>query len=311
MSSDESIEAMEDVSPRTAIDTAYFERLSVHLRARHPNELHWVNTLLEEALFGIDVIGDRLKEISAQGQGATVLEVGAGAFILSTWLAQLGYKVTALEPLGVGFGSLSRIQNSVLEFAEAEGGSFTISRDFVEEHKPNSKYDFAFAINVFEHIERLNEAFAAVTGLLSDSGALRIACPNYHFPYESHYSIPIIVNGSLTRKLFGNHIDRFDEENDCNGLWDSINFINSSRVVRLARSHGLQVKFDKEVVVRMFDRFKDETKISQRHGAIALPARMLRLTNLHQIVRHMPVAMHPYMVFDLAVLDGHAAEAGA
>ncbi|MGX6649014.1 class I SAM-dependent methyltransferase [Maricaulaceae bacterium MS644] len=302
---------MKNSAPQPAIDTAYFERLSAHLRSRHPDELHWVSTLLEEALFGVDVIGGRLKEISEQGQAATVLEVGAGAFILSTWLAQLGYKVTALEPLGVGFGALRRIQDSVLEFAEAEGLSFTISRDFVEEHKPSAMYDFAFAINVFEHIERLDDAFGAVTGLLREGGALRVACPNYHFPYESHYSIPIIFNGRLTRKLFRTHIERFDKEHDCNGLWDSINFINSSRAARLARSHRLQVNFHKEVVVRMFDRFKDGTKISQRHGAIALPARILLQTNLHLIVRHLPVAIHPYMVFDLVVPDGHAAEAGA
>ena len=36
---------------------------------------------------------------------------------------------------------------------------------------------------------------------LAENGRLIILCPNYGFPYESHFHLPIIVNKSLTKTV--------------------------------------------------------------------------------------------------------------
>ena len=61
--------------------------------------------------------------------------------------------------------------------------------------------------------------------LLTPSGKLIILCPNYGFPFESHFSIPIIFNKKLTALIFKKRIEIFEKINACEGLWDSLNFV--------------------------------------------------------------------------------------
>jgi 2-polyprenyl-3-methyl-5-hydroxy-6-metoxy-1,4-benzoquinol methylase len=279
--------------------SSYFSELGARLHQQHADEVKYVVTLLEEAQFGYYVAGARLPKAGGASARPRVLEIGAGAYILSSWLAAEGYDVTAMEPLGTGFGALARIQNSVLEFAREKDIEFAVSADFMEQHVPVEPYDFAFAINVFEHIDKIDDAFGSVTHLVKPGSVVRVACPNYHVPYESHYGVPIIGSGALTRKLFHRHITAFDRENDCTGLWESLNFITSSEVARRARRARLGVRFDKSVVEHMFARFEQPSAFTRRHGAIGGMARVANVLKLPRVLRMLPMPMQPYMVFDL------------
>lgn len=284
----------------------YLAELGERLRSRHADEMKYVVTLLEEAQFGHHVASGGLASMRGLGRPTRVLEIGAGAFILSSWLAAEGHDVTAMEPLGVGFGALKRIQDSVLEFAREKGVVFNISTDFMEKHAPAEPYDFAFAINVFEHIDKIDDAFSSVAHLVKPGGVVRAACPNYHVPYESHYGLPIVVNGPLTRKLFDKYINAFDRENDCKGLWDSLNFITSTQAARCAQRAGLRITFDKGVIEYMLARFDRPSAFTRRHSAIGGFARTVNALKLSRALKLLPMQVQPYMVFDLAVAGGRA-----
>lgn len=67
-----------------------------------------------EARFGRQFIAGDLNRLP---RAACVLEVGAGAYLLSCQLVREGFQVTALEPVGEGFSHFSRMQDIVVGLA--------------------------------------------------------------------------------------------------------------------------------------------------------------------------------------------------
>lgn len=97
---------------------SWLDEAQVHLRNAAPDLDGLVTDYVGEARFGAEIIeGD----LTALAPDAQVLEVGAGTLLLSCALQAAGYRVTAIEPLGVGFSHMERLRGLVMAYATDRG----------------------------------------------------------------------------------------------------------------------------------------------------------------------------------------------
>lgn len=155
-----------------------------------------------------------------------ILEVGAGLLILSCYLAKCGFKITAIEPIGAGFSQFKTLQKLVINYAIKNKCKPTIETTPIERFKSTKRFDFAFSVNVMEHVEDYSKAIFSIHDALKTNGQYRFSCPNYIFPYEPHFNIPTLLNKKLTEFVFKDRIYNNQQVGDPVGLWKSLNWIS-------------------------------------------------------------------------------------
>jgi SAM-dependent methyltransferase len=229
--------------------------------------------------------------------GAEVLEVGAGLMLLSCQLAKEGFAVTALEPIGQGFSSFSELQRIVLAQARAQGIAPVVLPVPVEQLERESAFDFAYSMNVMEHVADFASALAAIGRALRPGREYRFTCANYLFPYEPHFDIPIVLSKSLTEKLFRRRIHGNSRVEDAAGVWKSLNWISVPKVARAVRGlPEVSVSFNRTMFETVLLRVRDDREFAARRsplirslvrGAVGL--------GLHRLVRWIPPSMQPVM----------------
>ena len=55
-------------------------------------------------------------------------------------------------------------------------------------------------------------------------------CPNYDFPYEPHFVIPIIINKKFTKFFFKNKINNHEKKTNEIGLWEGLNLNGRNKI---------------------------------------------------------------------------------
>jgi len=228
---------------------------------------------------------------------APVLEVGGGVFLLTCQLAREGFSVTAIEPIGAGFGSFEELGVMVLELAAREGAEPTIVRCKAEDFRSAMQYALAFSVNVMEHIEAPDQAVARVSAALSVGGSYRFLCPNYLFPYEPHFNIPTIGGKALTARLMRRRIEGSSSVDDPAGLWKSLNWITVPDVRRMARSDGsLGLHFRTSTLTWMLERALSDGEFAKRRAGWMVSAiGMLRKLGLLRLASFIPAVFQPIM----------------
>src|SRR4029078_9138827 len=94
-------------------------------------------------------------------------------------------------------------------------------------------FDVIFSINVIEHFQPLADNLAGLARVMSPKGIQIHTCPNYHVPYEPHFSIPLLPFApALTVRLWRRHLR-------INPLWQSLNFITVADLRSYAAQNGL------------------------------------------------------------------------
>jgi hypothetical protein len=86
-----------------------------HCAMNAPNLMALFDIYAAEATFGRSYIST---DIALLKSGARIIEVGAGAFLLSCQLVREGFEVTALEPTGSGFSHFKQLRQLVRDRAE-------------------------------------------------------------------------------------------------------------------------------------------------------------------------------------------------
>ncbi len=180
-----------------------------------------------------------------------VLELGCGSCLLLAVLSQK-YKnkiFFGIDPNLKAFSSFGKLRLALIK-------NFRLS--VTEEYSSNlipDDIDLIFCVDVLEHVENVNDVFIFCKKKLSKDGKLIIICPNAAFPYEPHFSIPIIINKEITYKIFQKKINHIELRNKSSGLWKSLNFITADKLEYLAKSYGFKIKFysnlSEEVVLRV------------------------------------------------------------
>jgi SAM-dependent methyltransferase len=235
--------------------------------------------------------------LSRLAPGAAILEVGAGLMLLSCQLAKEGFAVTALEPVGEGFSSFSELQKIVLTHAQTQGIAPHILPIPVERLDRESSFDFAYSINVMEHVGDFPLALERVARALRPGSEYRFTCANYLFPYEPHFDIPIVFSKSLTEKLFRRRIHGNRRVGDAAGVWKSLNWITVPKVARAVRNLPYaSVSFNRSMLETVLLRVVDDHEFSSRRSPLVRSVTKCAIKlRLHRLVKWIPPFMQPVM----------------
>ncbi len=225
-----------------------------------------------------------------------VLEVGGGIGAVAACLAHLGFDVVAIEPGGPGFEDmliLQRAVNAALMGLPKPSGSLVIHPIGVEDLDPevHGRFDVVLSANVLEHVHDPLLALDRMQAVLKDGGIQTHVCPNYAFPYEPHFFVPLVpLRPAATRRLLPLSMTE-------TSLWASLNFVTARQVRRWARRAGLDVDFVPGVLGEALDRFASDSVFAERHAGLRTVVRLLQRLGLVEAVRRFPAELVSPMRF--------------
>jgi SAM-dependent methyltransferase len=257
-----------------------------------PELLDLFETYAGEAQFGREYIDSNLKELPI---GARILEVGAGALILSSHLVKEGYIVTALEPIDRGFSHFFKLRQLVLEQAYKSGFTPDLLNISAENLNEKASYDFSFSINVMEHVTSVKLVIENVARAMKPTGVYRFTCPNYFFPYEPHFNIPTLFSKKLTEHFFKDRIFTYARALDPNGVWSSLNWITVRQVASIVQGCPLiDVSFRRDLFYVILLRIVNDPIFSARRSLWLrkLVGVMVSL-GIHKLATFIPVTLQP------------------
>ncbi len=217
----------------------------------------WAN----DAFFGFSQIKPYLKQLQ---QNDSVLEVGSGSGILLYIIKKKfpDINIEGIESCEDGFNYLGKYHKKLIKTG------VKIHNEKYENFILKKEYKLIFLINVFEHLSDWKHFLDFINKTLLKNGKCIILCPNYSFPYESHFRIPIIFNKKITYKLFSSYILNYEEVNNCKGLWDSLNFVKYSDVRLYAKKIGLGLSFDNDIGKILLERQKEDKEFRERQNLL-------------------------------------------
>jgi len=257
-----------------------------------PALVPFFDTYAAEATFGRNYIRDDLARLRPK---AKILEVGAGSLLLSCQLAREGFDVTALEPVGEGFSHFDQMRELVLSEANSRGCSPRILGQAAEALDAVDCFDYAFSVNVMEHVNDVASVIEKVGKSLAGGAGYRFTCPNYLFPYEPHFNMPTLFSKRLTERMLGRMIFASRNVTDPSGTWKSLNWINVVQIKRVVRGvSGLRVVFNRSMFPSTLERIASDTEFAGRRsptirGLILLLVRL----RLHFLFGLIPAALQP------------------
>jgi 2-polyprenyl-3-methyl-5-hydroxy-6-metoxy-1,4-benzoquinol methylase len=263
---------------------------------QHPARQEHFDIYANEAIFGLSVIKDDLIILP---RGATVLEVGAGALLLSGYLASSGLRVYALEPIAAGFSHFHELQGAVVKHYATIGVQLKLIESTIEEFFDTERFDYIFSINAFEHVRDVERAITNTYLSLKHGGALRIYCPNYHFPYEPHFNIPTLINKKLTQYFFATFIMTSPRMPQPKETWEGLNWINVTQVNRFIRGRfETSPIFNPLATYQIVTRVLQDLQFSERRAKwITLFLRVINRAGLLKLFKFIPVTLSPVMDF--------------
>ncbi|CEK10252.1 class I SAM-dependent methyltransferase [Legionella hackeliae] len=246
-----------------------------------------LNTYINETRVSFSLIEKYLaKELN-------LLEVGAGLCLLSIFLKQQGFKITALEPSLGGFELFSEVKPIILDcYSDVNLPVLEITAESL--NSINEKYDVIFSNNVIEHIPNLSSALDSMLSVLTPTGKMIHSCPNYLVPYEPHFQIFVIKPlKNISEYLFKSKI------NSLQNIWDSLNFVTYTGIKAYARKRKLRYNFRKGLLYEALMRMRDDTEFRQRHFHIMIIYSFLKYTGLIRLFKHLPACLSTPMIFEI------------
>ena len=250
---------------------------------------------ITEAKFGFRHVKEKIKELP---NSSSILEVGCGSGILLSMLTEEFPQniYEGIEPLNDDF-SLFKELNSLVK-----GSGIKIENCGYEDYDSHQTYDLIYCVNVFEHVKDWKHFLHWVSKRLNDDGLFFVLCPNYSFPYESHFFIPVLFNKRTTYRFFKNYIDAFGMDNDDSvshaGLWDSLNFVKKRNVIKFIRNNKRMLRLDfndeVDIVDDLVSRVVDDAEFRKRQVLIGNIALFMKKIGAFNFVKLFPNFL-PYM----------------
>ena len=240
----------------------YLTLKNKYLRFFDENE-DYFNFIITDVMFGYKEIYQSIINNNIK----SVLEVGCGTGILISELKERfpEIKFTGLDPNESGFHDYKNISKKVIN----EEKSINIISSSIGTYTTNETYDLIFSFNVFEHVKNQNEYLETTYDLLSQEGKSIIFAPNYDFPYEPHFILPIIINKKLTKKLFDKKIATHENKTKEFGLWEGLNLNGKSSIETFLIKNNYDYIFDLDIKDRMIKRIFDDKYFKKRQGVAA------------------------------------------
>ena len=211
-----------------------------------------------------------------------ILEIGCGTGILLRELSQMFPKkqFVGLDPHESGFHNYEKITKKIIQ-----NDNLLINNSSFDEFNQNQSFDIIFSFNVFEHVQDQENYLDITNKLLSTDGQNLIMCPNYDFPYDAHFIIPILFNKKITYFFFKNKINKKEKISKEIGLWDALNLNGRNKISKFLKKNKFLFEYDISIKDRFFDRLTndDSNYFKKRQGImgkIALLGKFLFLDKL-------------------------------
>lgn len=209
------------------------------------------------------------------GESPRVLEVGAGLGLVVRRGVAAGLDITGLEPIGVGFEHLDL---GLAAVGAADGPTDAAWLDTaVEDLEPAAvgRFDVIVSTYVLEHVPDVSAAMAAMSSVLSPDGVMVHLVPNYAFPYEPHFGLPVIAAApTLTARAFRRRVAPRPQ------LWKSLNFATYRDYLRAAERSGLTCSVETSVMAETILRLADDPDFAHRHPRLAWAGGLLPIGRL-------------------------------
>jgi SAM-dependent methyltransferase len=249
----------------------------------------YFNSIMTDVLFAYSEIA----EILEKNKINNVLEVGSGTGVLINVLKDnfKNIKFTGLDPNQSGFHNYEKISKKLLQ----NNDSINVIKSPIGKFETKEKYDLIFSFNVFEHIESQSEYISKTNELLAVNGKNIIFAPNYDFPYEPHFILPIIINKKITHTLFSRIIKDHETKTKEEGLWNALNFTGKKGIEKILTANNCKYFFDYGIKKRMLDRVINDKAFRKRQGFAAILAIISRFLFLDKILFDFFKIPFPYM----------------
>ncbi|XOV81425.1 MAG: hypothetical protein ACFHVJ_20090 [Aestuariibacter sp.] len=138
------------------------------------------------------------------------------------------------------------------------------------------------------------DALNALKNCLAPNGIMIHSCPNYNFPYEPHFGLPIIKSApKLTTFFFAKRIEKMTD------VWKSLNFISASDIKSYCAQAGLEVEFDQNIVLKTLSRLKSDPLFIERHKKLGSLILSLEKTGLFKLLNKLPASVLSPMTFKI------------
>lgn len=250
------------------------------------------DTYVNEALF----FWKFLKPLIEQRQPARALDVGAGVGLLSLFAANETESVTSLEPESAGFDKMSTFRQ-VIHDAWTGKTQPEFKTCFLHELPEEKTFDFTYCINVLEHVPEPERLIKEIYDRLEPGGMAWFVLPNYSFPYEQHFEIPIILNKSVTERLFRKKIENRKVSPDPGGLWAELSWPTQKKLSKFLKSSGWSHRFHKTVLGGYFDRLSEPVFIGRKGGLYKALRPLIKL--LKPVIMGLPLRVLPIIEFTI------------
>ena len=253
------------------------------------NDEHYCDFVLADVVFGFSEVSDFLKKRNV----SSVLEIGSGTGILLNELKENfpDIQFSGIDPNISGFHNLKTIISKLNE----DGFNIKVESTGVEKYSSDKKFDLIFSINVFEHVEDQIQYLLKTHELLNKNGLNVILCPNYDFPYEPHFVIPIIINKKITKFIFNSKIENFEKKENEHGLWDGLSFLGRKKIEKILKNHNYTYFLDDTIKARMLNRLNSDRAFKKRQGIAGTLAKILRFLMIDKLIFNILRVPFPYM----------------
>lgn len=269
------------------------KEIELHLTSVQPDLVDYYKIFSDEALFARKWLDEDLHRLA---KGSAILEVGAGLMILSAILVKEGWKVCALEPVGQGFSMFEKLQAVIYPYLISKSIAPEVVSLPIESFRKEHAFDFAFSVNVMEHIDDVELGIANVVNALKFKSAYRFTCANYHFPYETHFNIPTLFTKSLTEKVLGKIIFNSKRCKDPVGTWRSLNWITVTQIKKICKQLPVTVSFNKNILKSTLERAVTDKQFSARRSKVVIRLiHFLTFLKLHKATSIFPVELYPLL----------------
>ena len=221
----------------------------------------------------------------------SVLEIGSGTGILLNELKNFFPDINfiGIDPNESGFHKYKEVYESL------NSNGPKIQNVQIENYNSDEKFDLIFSINVFEHVKDWMKYIEQTSNLLKKDGSNIILAPNYDFPYEPHFVIPIIINKKITKFFFKNKINKNEIKTNEKGLWDGLNITGQKKIKNYLKNQNYPYFFDYSIKSRILDRIYNDKEFKRRQGIAAYMAIFAKFFFLDKLIFDFFKIPFPYM----------------
>jgi 2-polyprenyl-3-methyl-5-hydroxy-6-metoxy-1,4-benzoquinol methylase len=231
-------------------------------------------TYLGEAQWGWFMLSD---EINALAAGAKVFEIGAGPRMLSAQVASQGIDLTSIEPASQGFSVMEKLGKIIDNLSAHQGISYEFTSTKAEDFLIRDRFEFAYSINVMEHVDDIDIVLTNVFNALMPNGQYHFVCPNYGFPFEPHFNSVTFINKRLTELLLQSRLISKSNHQDPSGLWNSLNWIKYSSVKKWAvNKNDVELVFSRRALNLYLARAIEDKDFQLRHPKLSKVTRKMK-----------------------------------